>query len=126
MAQAKYIKLINKKTRKGHKGYPVATIAFYGPTNNVASKLVCSIIKHDGAEPEPMKKWFSDKDIRKSEKTLEEVLMFIQENNTKTVGMVDSIIGCPHEEGIDYPEGESCPECKYWKGRDRFTNELLH
>jgi len=126
MAQGKHIKLINKKARKGHKGYPVATIAFYGPTNKVASKLVCSIIKYDGAEPEPMKKWFSKNDIRKSEKTLKEVLVFIEEHNAKTVGMLDSIIGCPHEEGIDYPEGESCPKCKYWQGRDRFTNELVH
>lgn len=94
MAQNKYIKLINKKARKGHKGYPVATIVFYVPTSNVASKLVCSIIKHDGAEPEPMKKWFSKADIRKSEKILKKVLMFIEDNNTKTVGMIDSIIGC--------------------------------
>lgn len=126
MAQGKYKKLITKKARKGHKGYPVATVAFYGPTNNVATKLVCSIIKNEGAEPESMKKWISEKDLRKSEKVLGEVLEFIQANNAKTVGMMDSIIGCPHEEGIDYPDGESCPECKYWKGRDRFTHELLH
>ncbi len=126
MAQGKFVKLINKKTRKGYKGYPVATITFYGSTNKVASKLVCGIIKHDGAEPEPMKKWFSDKDIRTSEKALGEVLIFVQENDAKTVCMIDSIIGCPHEEGIDYPEGKSCPECKYWKGRNRFTNEPLH
>jgi hypothetical protein len=29
------------------------------------------------------------------------------------------MLGCPHEEGIDYPEGEACPECPYWAGRDR-------
>ena len=23
------------------------------------------------------------------------------------------LIGCPHEEGIDYPEGHSCPHCPY-------------
>lgn len=126
MAQGKHIKLINKQVRKGHKGYPIATIAFYGPTNKVASKLVCSIIKHDRAEPEPMKKWFSKNDIRKSENTLKEVLAFIEEHNAKTISMLDSIIGCPHEEGIDYPEGKFCPKCKYWQGRDRFTNELVH
>jgi len=125
MAQGKYIKLIRKQSRKGHKGYPVTTIAYYGPTNNVATKLVCSIIKYEGAEPEPMKKWSSEKDLRKSEKVLNEVLAFIQENSAKTVSMMEVIIGCPHEEGIDYPEGESCPECKYWQGRDRFTHELV-
>lgn len=60
-----------------------------------------------------MKKWFSDRDIRKSEIILGEVLIFIQENNANTVSMIDSIFGCPLQEGIDYPEGESRPECKY-------------
>ena len=73
-----------------------------------------------------MKKWFSENDIRKSEKTLGEILLFIKENEAKSVGMVDQIIGCPHEEGIDYPEGEYCPQCDYWKGRDRFTHEMLN
>lgn len=126
MAQGKYKKLITKKAKKGIKGYPVATVAFYGPTNLIATKLVCGIIKYDGAEAEPMKKWFSESDIRKSEKTLGEVLAFIEENESKSVGMIEEIIGCPHEEGIDYPEGESCPECSFWKGRDRFTHEMHH
>jgi hypothetical protein len=41
----------------------------------------------------------------------------------KSVVMPDRIIGCPHEEGIDYPEGESCPQCPFWEGRDRWTGE---
>ncbi len=126
MAQGKNKKLITKKSRKGIKGYPIATIAFYGPTNLVATKLVCGIVKKEGDEPEPMKKWFSENDLRKSEQILGEVLLFISENGAKSVGMVEEIIGCPHEEGIDYPEGESCPKCSYWNGRDRFTHELLH
>lgn len=35
--------------------------------------------------------------------------------------MTDRIMGCPHEEGIDYPSGQSCPECAYWIGRERFS-----
>jgi len=126
MAQGRNKKLIKKKARKGDKGYPIATLAFYGPTNKIATKLVCGIVKGDGLEPDPMKKWFSESDIRKSEKILGEVLEFIEENGVKSVVMVEKIIGCPHEEGIDYPEGEDCPKCSYWKGRDRFTHELLH
>src|SRR5712692_4405008 len=34
-------------------------------------------------------------------------------------GFLDGIIGCPHEEGIDYPEGKSCPQCPYWARRAR-------
>ncbi len=125
MAQGKNNKQLTKRARKGAKGYPLATVAFYGPTNTIATKMVCGIVKTDGAEPEPMKKWFSEKDIRKSEKILGEVLSFIENNEVKSVGMVEEIIGCPHEEGIDYPDGEYCPECSYWKGRDRFTHKML-
>jgi hypothetical protein len=37
-----------------------------------------------------------------------------------SVAMTDGIIGCPHQEGIDY-EGEWCPLCEFWPGRDRFN-----
>ena len=73
-----------------------------------------------------MKKWISENDVRKSEKILEQVFSFLDENMAKSVVMTGDIIGCPHEEGIDYPNGETCPTCCYWKDRDRFTHELLH
>lgn len=126
MAQGSNKKLLTKRIRKGNKGYPIATISFYGPTNLTASKLVCAVFAFDGADAELMKKWFSTSDIRKSDKTIGEVLAFIEENGAKSVSTIDGIIGCPHEEGIDYPSGELCPECNYWKGRDRFTHELIH
>ena len=126
MAQGCNKKLLTKKIRKGDKGYPIATIAFYGPNNKIATKVVCTIIHHDGAEPEPMNKWFSSSDLRKSESVLSEILSFINKNETKSVSMIEEIIGCPHEEGIDYPDGEFCSKCDYWNNRDRFSGEILH
>ncbi len=126
MAQGNNKKLLTKKVRKGDKGYPIATIAFYGPNNTIATKAVCAIISHEGAEVEPIKKWFSSSDLRKSELIMGEILNFIAVNRAKSVSMIQEIIGCPHEEAIDYPEGEYCPECKYWKGRDRFSGEIVH
>lgn len=126
MAQGNNKKLLTKKVRKGDKGYPIATIAFYGPNNDTASKVVCAIISHEGAEIEPMRKWFSSSDLRKSEQVLSEILDFIDENRAKSVSMIQEIIGCPHEEGIDYPEDDYCPECTYWKGRDRFSGEMVN
>lgn len=124
MAQGRNKKLLAKKARKGSKGFPIATVAFYGPDNTRASKVVCGIIMHEDSEPELMRKWFSNADARKSEKILGELITFIEENNAKSVAIIDDIFGCPHEEGIDYPEGEFCPECLYWKNRDRYTHEL--
>lgn len=126
MAQGRNKKLLAKKVRKGNKGYPIATVAYYGPDNSRVSKIVSSIIKYEDAEIDPMQKWFTDGDARNSEGILGEVLSFIIDNEAKSVAMLDKIIGCPHEEGIDYPDGEFCPECPYWKNRDRFTDEIIH
>jgi RNA polymerase sigma factor (sigma-70 family) len=34
---------------------------------------------------------------------------FIKAQHVRSVVVTDGIIGCPHEEGVDYPEGKSCP-----------------
>ena len=64
-------------------------------------------------------------DIRDDIRVAEEVLAFITEAGAKSVVMTDRIIGCPHEEGIDY-EGATCPACPFWAGRDRWTGGRLH
>jgi hypothetical protein len=55
---------------------------------------------------------------------LAEVASFLRESGVHSVTMIDGIIGSPHEEGIDYPDGEDCPKCPYWAGRDRWSGEL--
>ena len=118
-------KSLEKKTKKGFRGYPVGTIAFYGPNNKVASKVSAGIIAQEGAEPK-LQRWYSEVDVRRDAYIMKEVLNFIRNNAARSVVMVDQIIGCPHEEGIDYPEAESCPECPYWLNRDRWTHEYIH
>lgn len=117
---------LNRKARKGFRGYPVATVAFYGPTDRFASKAAVGIILHEGGEAEFLERWYSEEvDIRLNRPIIREIVDFIASHNAKSVVMPDRIIGCPHEEGIDYPEGEACPECSFWKGRDRWTGEKI-
>ena len=54
-----------------------------------------------------------------------EILEFIEDRRVLSVAMTDGIIGCPHQEGIDY-EGEWCPFCEFWHGRDRFTGQAIN
>jgi hypothetical protein len=113
-------KWLAKKAKNGFRGYPVGTIAFYGPDNKRASKVAVGIVLSEGAEPEDMEKWFSeDADLRIDPTILAEIMDYLHRWNVHTVVMIDRIIGCPHEEGIDYPEGESCPKCQFWANRDR-------
>lgn len=119
-------KKITSKARKGFRGHPVATVAYYGPTDKKATKVAVGIIAFENADSDPIKKWFSNVDVRKDALIMEEVLAFITGHHAKSVVMLDRIIGCPHEEGIDYPDGEVCQECKFWIGRDRWTGQRIH
>ena len=117
---------LRKKSKQGFQGFPVATVAYYGPNEARASKVAVSIIPSEGAEPDALERWFSETtDARTDPQINEAVVHLLQEHGVKSVVMPDRIIGCPHEEGIDYPEGESCPQCPYWAGRDRFTGKLI-
>ena len=118
---------LEKKARKGFRGYPIATIAYYGPNDKFATKVAVGIVLGEGEEPMFLERWFTEKvDVRVSRTINLEIINFIEKHNVKSVAMVDRIIGCPYEEGVNYPAGESCPECIFWRGRDRWTGEIIH
>ena len=117
---------LRKRAKKGFRGYPVGTIAFYGPTAQRASKVAVAIVTIEGAEPDVLERWIAeDRDLRFDEETAFQIGAFLKEHHVLSVVMTDRIIGCPHEEAIDYPDGEACPKCPYWRGRDRFTGEMI-
>jgi hypothetical protein len=115
-----------KRARRGFRGYPVATVAFYGPDNQRASKVAVGIVPAEGADADPLRRWFAEGDARMDATIGEEILAFIREHGAKTVVATDRIIGCPHEEGTDYPEGATCPRCPFWAHRDRWSGEIVH
>jgi hypothetical protein len=54
-------------------------------------------------EATDLRRWFSEgADIRNDARVAEEVLAFIDAAGARSIVMTDRIIGCPHEEGIDY------------------------
>jgi len=97
---------LKKKAGRGFRGYPVATVAFYGPNDKNASKVAVGILTKEDADPDILQRWFAeDRDVRADPAVAHEILEFIQRHGAKSVVMTDHIIGCPHEEGLDYPEG---------------------
>ena len=114
------------KARRGFRGYPAATIAFYGPDAGVATKVAVGIVPSEGAGPTLLKRWVREGvDVRIDEGVGRAVLAFVKEHGVRTVVLSPGIIGCPHEEGVDYPSGQACPQCPYWRGRDRWTGEIV-
>ena len=118
---------LDTNLRPAFRGYPVATVAFYGPNDKLATKVVVSVILTESNDPDVLHRWFSegDLDVRYDSAIGEQILAFLKPYAPRSTVVTDGIIGCPHEEGTDYPEGASCPQCPYWAGRDRFTHERI-
>jgi len=118
---------LDRNFRSAFCGYPIATVAFYGPDDKLATKVVVGVFLTESHEPDILNRWFSegDMDVRYDLAIGEEVLTFLKPYAPRSTVVTDRIIGCPHEEGTDYPEGASCPRCPYWAGRDRFTHERI-
>jgi hypothetical protein len=124
--RSKFTGSLRRKSLRGFRGYPTGTIAFYGPDNERASKVAVGIVADESGEVVELERWFSDEtDVRRDESIGLAVDRFLRDHKVLSVAMTDGIIGCPHEEEIDYPKGKACPKCPYWKNRDRFSGELI-
>src|ERR1700732_2824711 len=97
-------KRLTKKAKRGFRGWPLATVALYGPDDTTATKLTVGIVPGEDAEATDLRRWLSkdQTDIRDDIRATEEVLAFITEAGAKSVVMADRIIGCPPEARIDY------------------------
>lgn len=117
---------LKKKARRGFRGYPVATIAFYGPDDSHATKVAVGIVAAEGAEANPLERWFAENsDVRSDPAISKAIAEFMERHGVRSVVMTDRIIGCPHEEGVDYPDGQACPRCPFWANPDRWSGEVL-
>jgi SEC-C motif len=95
--------------------YPVGTVAMYGPDDKTTTKIAAGVIPHDGAEP-MIKRWVAT-DVTTNPKVQQEMRDFFARLGVKSVAMSQGNMGCPHEEGEDFPHGEDCPFCPFWKGK---------
>jgi hypothetical protein len=111
-----------KRSRRGFRGFPAATVAYYGPDDTRASKAVVTIVPAKGAEPSNQASFASDSvDLREDPFTGDQVVAFVEKHEARSVLVAEEILGCPHEEGADFPAGGTCPSCPFWAERDRWA-----
>lgn len=118
-----------KRSRRGFRGFPAATVAYYGPDDTRATKAVVSIVPSKDADPTFQETFTAGEgDLRGDPFVGEKVLAFVEKHDARSVFVAEEILGCPHEEGTDYPEGGRCPACPFWSERDRWaaTKERLN
>jgi len=84
MMEDRYLKRLHKKARKGLRGWPIATIAFYGPNLNQATKVTVGIVPSENAEVEELRDWKVDRgDVRNDAGIAREILEFIQRHRVR-------------------------------------------
>ena len=120
----KPITLLRRKAKEGDNGHPTGTIGFYGPDNTIATKAVVGIMVSDEAEPDVFRFFNHHRDVRHDEEILEQIIECLRDHQIRSLVFTENIFGCPHEEGTDYPEGEACPQCPFWKDKDRHASLL--
>jgi hypothetical protein len=116
---------ISRRRSRRSDQYPLASIAPYGPDDTFATKLVVSVLERPGQrKPAAMRTWTTHAvDVRHDPTLAASVADFLREYGVRHTVTSDRIMGCPHQEGIDYPMGRNCPRCPFWAGINRFTHE---
>jgi hypothetical protein len=60
MTEDRSLKRLRKKARKGMRGWPVATIAFYGPNLSQATKVAVGIVPFENEDVTALRDWKVD------------------------------------------------------------------
>ena len=102
--------------RLGGGEYPVATVILYGPDDRTATKIAVGVLEHPGAEAEIVGRWYGNALLEEDPHLVREIQELLRRRGVRMVVMNDQIFGCPHEEGVDFPEGKDCPKCPFWEG----------
>lgn len=116
---------IGKKARRPSSGFPVVTVVYYGPDRSRATKAVAAFLATETADVSDIQRFFSETlDARISPEVTAGVMKFINDHKPRSVIATPKLLGCPHEEGIDYPDGSKCPRCPYWADKDRWEEVM--
>ena len=95
--------------------YPIGTVALYGPDDKTTTKIVAAVFLENDAEP-IIERWVGT-NVTENPKVQRGIERFFAQHGVKSIAATDENMGCVHEEGDDFPVGEDCPFCPYWKGK---------
>ena len=106
-----YLNYFRKVINQGN--FPLGMIVYFGPDDKTVTKIL-GIVLVD-AQNDPITKQWLGENIAENPKTISAIGNFFQKYCVSDVVMTEGVIGCPHEEGLDYPLGGECAECTFWR-----------
>jgi hypothetical protein len=70
--------------------------------------MAVAIFRNEASKNEILERFFSEgNDVRFEETVFTQIRPLIELHGVQSVAMSDRIIGCPHEDGIDYPNRQN-------------------
>ncbi|RME06047.1 MAG: hypothetical protein D6803_07520 [Anaerolineae bacterium] len=92
--------------------YPLGVLIYYGPDDQTCTRVTAAVINAPNARPD-FRHWYGDQPASDPQ-VIAEIGDFFRLHGVRAALMTEGIVDCPHDEGIDYPEGEPCPYCPFW------------
>ncbi len=105
-----------------HTGFPIATIAYYGPTDKFATKVAVGIADKTNKVVD-LECWFSTTlDIRLDDEVCQQIVTFMERHRVQRAAITDRIIGCHMRKGPIIPKVKSAPSAPFgqsgtWTGK---------
>jgi len=117
MNQLQNKKLIEQLRRilRERSDFPFGILSYFGPDNESITKIVALVIK--GSDIKPILRSWSQPGVTSDPLVAAEIGKFFLENKTENIVMPDGVLGCPHEEGVDFPLRTVCPYCVFWSSQ---------
>jgi hypothetical protein len=101
-----------RKTIEAKQNYPIGVLAYYGPDDQTITKVVAIAMPTIDSIP-MLQRWYGP-GVTTDPQAAVEIGQFFQKHQVTEVVMTEGVIGCPHEEGVDYHLDEQCPKCPFW------------
>jgi hypothetical protein len=95
------------------KEFPIGTLIYFGPDDVTITKIIAVVIPHRESDP-TLKRWVGP-GVSSDPQVAAEIGSFFTFNKVREVVMTDGIVGCPHEEGVDFPVDGTCQDCTFWR-----------
>jgi hypothetical protein len=76
---------------------------------------VAAVFETENAKP-ILERWVST-NVSNNPKVRLQMKALFDRHHVQSVIKMDGNLGCPHEEGKDFPIGEDCPFCPFWAGK---------
>ena len=103
--------------------YPLGVITCHGFDGWKTTKVTATVLSTPNDDVGKARSWMGT-NVLENPKTQREIGEFFAIHGAKSVSMSYGNVGCPHEEGLDYPAGEDCPFCPFWEGKQESNRRL--